>query len=212
MPKLSPQDREKRQAHIIGAAIACFSRKGFHQTTMRDIFNEAQVSPGAVHRYFPTKLDLLKAICDLSRDLNVQKFASASEQNVSDPVAWLFRNDFSRVFKRPDVEPKAALNIDLVLEAFRNQDVQPIVRDIFAHTLEHLSKMIRTRHATSEKEKTSDPNLTADVLCAQYIGALALRLVKPDLDTDAMFRLVLDAVLDASFDDAADDPDADKGY
>ena len=42
------------------AAIACFTRKGFHQTTMDDICEGAGLSPGAVYRYFASKDEIIQ--------------------------------------------------------------------------------------------------------------------------------------------------------
>ena len=47
MPKVLPEYLELRRQQILDAAAACFSRRGFHQTTMQDICTEAGLSPGA---------------------------------------------------------------------------------------------------------------------------------------------------------------------
>ena len=61
MPKVLPQYLETRRQQIIDAAAACFARSGFHRTTMQDICNEAELSPGAVYRYFQSKEDIIQA-------------------------------------------------------------------------------------------------------------------------------------------------------
>ena len=44
------------------AALLCFARKGFHETSMQDVFRESGLSAGAVYRYFKSKNDLIQAI------------------------------------------------------------------------------------------------------------------------------------------------------
>lgn len=44
------------------AALRCFARKGFHETTLQDVFRESGLSAGAVYRYFKSKNDLIQAI------------------------------------------------------------------------------------------------------------------------------------------------------
>ena len=41
MPKVAKEHGEARRRQIIDAAYRCFARKGFHQTTMRDIYEQA---------------------------------------------------------------------------------------------------------------------------------------------------------------------------
>ena len=64
MPKVPAQYLEARKNEIVDAAMACFLRRGFHQTTMKDICREAQLSPGAVYRYFRSKEDIINASID----------------------------------------------------------------------------------------------------------------------------------------------------
>lgn len=59
MPRLTPERREARRAEILAAARRCFSRDGFHQTSMPDIADEAGLSAGAAYRYFSSKEDII---------------------------------------------------------------------------------------------------------------------------------------------------------
>ncbi|WBR99934.1 TetR/AcrR family transcriptional regulator [Pseudoduganella sp. SL102] len=56
-----------RQDKIIEAAIACFIRKGFHATSMRDIAKQANVSLGNLYTYFPGKQQLIAEVAELER-------------------------------------------------------------------------------------------------------------------------------------------------
>ncbi|WP_051941296.1 TetR/AcrR family transcriptional regulator [Phaeacidiphilus oryzae] len=64
MPRITPERREARRAQIVGAARRCFSRDGFHQTSMPDIAAEADVSAGAAYRYFASKDEIILAIAE----------------------------------------------------------------------------------------------------------------------------------------------------
>ncbi|MBS1184391.1 MAG: acnR 2 [Proteobacteria bacterium] len=57
---VSPQD--ERRAHILDAARTCFSRAGFHRTSMQEICAEAKMSPGGLYRYFGSKDAIIEAI------------------------------------------------------------------------------------------------------------------------------------------------------
>ncbi|MDX2233460.1 MAG: helix-turn-helix domain-containing protein [Hyphomonadaceae bacterium] len=55
---------QRRRRQILDAAISCFRRRGFHQTSMQEICAEAQLSAGALYRYFPAKADIIAAIAE----------------------------------------------------------------------------------------------------------------------------------------------------
>ncbi|MFF3641397.1 helix-turn-helix domain-containing protein [Streptomyces sp. NPDC002564] len=62
MPRITPERRSANRAVIVAAARRCFSRDGFHQTSMPAIAAEAQVAVGAAYRYFSGKDDLIVAV------------------------------------------------------------------------------------------------------------------------------------------------------
>ena len=67
MPRLKPDTQRLRREHILDAAELCFSRQGFHRTTMQDICKEAAVSPGALYVYFDSKEALISGIAERDR-------------------------------------------------------------------------------------------------------------------------------------------------
>src|SRR5262249_45974313 len=44
-----------RRSQILDAALACFAKRGFHQTSMHDITDEAGMRVGLIYRYFKKK-------------------------------------------------------------------------------------------------------------------------------------------------------------
>ena len=50
---------ERRRAQLTQAAIACFSERGYHPTTIRDVAQRADVSIGLIYQYVGDKEDLL---------------------------------------------------------------------------------------------------------------------------------------------------------
>jgi AcrR family transcriptional regulator len=64
VPRVSAEHLTARREQILDAARVCFLRNGFHQTSMQDVIREANLSVGAVYRYFPSKTDLITAIAE----------------------------------------------------------------------------------------------------------------------------------------------------
>jgi TetR/AcrR family transcriptional regulator, transcriptional repressor of aconitase len=62
MPRVSDEYLDRRRRQILDAAQRCFARKGFHETSMQDVFHESGLSAGAVYRYFKSKNELVQAI------------------------------------------------------------------------------------------------------------------------------------------------------
>jgi AcrR family transcriptional regulator len=53
---------EQRRAEILQAAMGLFSSKGFHETTMEEIAQAAEVAKGTIYLYFASKEHLLLAL------------------------------------------------------------------------------------------------------------------------------------------------------
>ena len=64
MPRVSAEHLTARRQQILDAARICFLRSGFHQTSMQDVIKEANLSVGAVYRYFPSKNELIIALAE----------------------------------------------------------------------------------------------------------------------------------------------------
>src|SRR4051794_9849595 len=78
MPKLSDEQTAQRRARILDAAERCFSRDGFHSTSMQSICREAGVSAGALYVYFASKEALIEGLTSRDRDEILAQFANAS--------------------------------------------------------------------------------------------------------------------------------------
>ena len=55
---------DTRRIELVNAAVELFVRKGFHQTTVREIAREFGMSMGALYDYIRTKEDILFLVCD----------------------------------------------------------------------------------------------------------------------------------------------------
>ena len=64
MPKVSEEHAAARREQILSAAQRCFARKGFHATSMNDVFAEAGLSAGAVYSYFKSKDEIIAAMAE----------------------------------------------------------------------------------------------------------------------------------------------------
>src|SRR5260370_23132410 len=67
MRRADVQRQSDRRLEILDAAQRCFARSGFHGASMQEICAEAEMSPGNLYRYFPSKEALIAGICERNR-------------------------------------------------------------------------------------------------------------------------------------------------
>ena len=115
-----PKLRKAREEAVLQAAMQLFAEKGVRQTTMKDICTRADISPGALYRYFASKEDIILAIADLdARDVD-QLIAAIEAGN--DLVTTL--QDWSdKLIAWQTDELSARLRVEFAAESLRNPEV-----------------------------------------------------------------------------------------
>lgn len=68
--------RDLQTQRILEAAKCCFVRSGFQGASMQQICTEADMSPGALYRYFPSKEAIIEAIAEADRREDAEIFAT----------------------------------------------------------------------------------------------------------------------------------------
>ncbi|WP_180981087.1 TetR/AcrR family transcriptional regulator [Pseudovibrio exalbescens] len=115
-----PKLRKAREEAVMQAAMQLFAEKGVRQTTMKDICTRADISPGALYRYFASKEDIILAIADLdARD--VDQLIAAIEEGpdlVTTLQAWS-----DKLIAWQTDELSARLRIEFAAESLRNPEV-----------------------------------------------------------------------------------------
>ncbi|VAW17178.1 hypothetical protein MNBD_ALPHA11-2105 [hydrothermal vent metagenome] len=61
---------KRRKTQIIRAAASCFAKKGIHQTNMQEICEAANISAGALYRYFASKDAIILAMAESEKNAN----------------------------------------------------------------------------------------------------------------------------------------------
>jgi len=66
MPKVLPEYKNIVRMKIIQAALKVFSKKGYHNSKMDEIAEEAALSKPTLYKYVQSKEDILKTISESS--------------------------------------------------------------------------------------------------------------------------------------------------
>jgi AcrR family transcriptional regulator len=198
MPKVTEEYLNTRRQEIIDAAYRCFASKGFHQTTMRDIYAEAGLSPGAIYHYFNSKDDIIEAsfLFDYQRALPVIERAI----DASNPMLAI---EQLIDFFYAGLESAAELGADRVNiqgwgEALYNPRLLTPLRQSFQDIQGLLGRLVQRGQATGDIDPDIDPESAGEAILSSYLGLYLQKSLIPDLDVDRYKEAVI-ALLRGNF-------------
>ena len=156
-----------RPTQILEAAVACFAKRGFHQTSMHDISAEAGISVGLIYRYFHNKEAVIAAMADRHKK-QIHEILERARQapNLRESLETLFTAHCGET--EPHVT--AAFVVDLFAEASRNSRVAELVSGVCETSMSGVTDLI----ARSPEGKASDlsPREMAELIFAVNDGML----------------------------------------
>ncbi len=190
MPKVSEAHLEARKEQIVAAAFLCFARKGFHPTTMQDICAEANLSPGAVYRYFAGKEDIIQSACDEAQAAqNVGVIADAlAERDTRAMFHGLARAFFSR-FDDDAADVYNRTSLQLWAEMAINDRVRESFRRNHAAVRAGLAEVVREAQRRGDVDAGLEPGALASAMIALYDGFRLQKAMDPSIDTSDYARV-----------------------
>ncbi len=180
-----PEIPPDRHEQILQAAMVCFAKCGFHQTSMHDISERAGISVGLIYRYFENKEAVISAMADGHKE-ELQHTLERARQapTLLDAMETLFTAHCSD--SAPQVE--AAFVIDLFAEAGRNPTIAALVRDVSNTALQGVTELIeRSPEATTMTNGLSAREL-AEMIFAINDGMLMREVLQRTRSSDARRR------------------------
>lgn len=144
--------------------MACFSRSGFHGASMQEICAEAGMSPGALYRYFPSKVSIIEAIADAERAQHAAFFQRMADAD--DPVEALASIGVETL-ERFLSGPTAALTAEIMAEGVRNPDI----RRGFERNIREANAHVAAALRRGQERGLVDPHLDVDA-AVQLIMAM----------------------------------------
>jgi AcrR family transcriptional regulator len=189
MPRVTDDHRAARRQQIVEAAATCFSHRGFHQTTMRDICAEADLSPGAVYSYFDSKDDLVAAVAAEGRASTHELFdhVRAEHDGLSAMEAA-----FGYVFRQMNTDPgllATRLSIRLWGEHLDLDALQDVLDEGYASTVGLVAETLREAQSKGTLDDAVDPERLARLVVAVYQGLAVQKVHHPEADVSVLFDL-----------------------
>src|ERR1700727_2987923 len=123
MPRVSQQHRDERREQILAAARRCFLRDGFHNTSMQDLFAEAELSSGAVYGYFASKNDVIVAIAEENLQDVVTMIRTVATRQPDRSIGATIAGIFEIVRTEHIQDGLGGLAVLVWAEALRNREV-----------------------------------------------------------------------------------------
>ena len=185
MPQPSPDPSLDRRTQILEAAIICFAKRGFHQTSMHDVSAEAGISVGLIYRYFANKEAVISAMADRHKQ-EIHELLERAHQAPS-----LFES-LEILFTAHCCEnsPKvlSAFVVDLYAEASRNPRVADLVRDVLQTAMDGVTDLIARSPEAANAGDGLRPHELAELIFAVSRGMLMRDVLQPQTMTAAERR------------------------
>ena len=186
--RASAQLQSDRRTEILDAAQACFSRAGFHQTSMQAICSEAGMSAGNLYRYFPSKEALIAGIAERDRAEVGQHFARA---DLSHGLFNVLEAMAQHYFTKWPME-RVLLCTEVMSEARRNSEIARISASFDADVRTWLKDLLRAAADRGDIPGDLDFESVITMLMIITDGLWWRRALEPDFDPEAMVAMFMD--------------------
>lgn len=187
MPKLKPATQRARREHILDSAETCFSRAGFHRTTMQDICREAAISPGALYVYFASKEDLIAGLAERDRT----QFAEHFEEISAAPDFMQALGSIGEHYLIDEPAHKRTMCIEIALESTRNPKVGEIYRSVDRYVEECFEKLFDRLAAEGRIAPDFDIPTVVKLFSLIGDGMFMRRATDPDTDPKELISVVM---------------------
>ncbi|MEJ3404835.1 TetR/AcrR family transcriptional regulator [Rathayibacter sp. YIM 133350] len=161
MPRLTDASRKQRREAIAAAAMRCFARDGFANTSMADIISETGSSAGSVYSNFANKAELVRFAASGALDSMVAAVSEAlpEKRTPATVLSGLLRSNSDRAHARTLLQIWAEMPRDPALEEIAGQsllELRELVRTALRSWSQHPS-----RSGAADLETITDAVLTA---------------------------------------------------
>ncbi|MEV4618060.1 TetR/AcrR family transcriptional regulator [Asanoa sp. NPDC049573] len=177
MPRVSEAHLAARRQQILDAAQRCFTRDGFHNTSMQDVIAEADLSVGAVYRYFKSKNELITSIAESVIDAASEMFEDLARHEP--PLAPTEAVERAVEFVERETGPDGLLRIALQVwaEAMRDPALAAFVFDAYTRMRGHFTLLATRARDAGRLPADADVEAVGAVLFGTVPGYALQRML-----------------------------------
>ncbi len=189
MPKVSSEHLAARRFGILKAALRCFSRNGLHATSMKDICRAANLSPGAVYRYFDSKERIIEALAEMAGERIHAFFAVSAADEITPDTLSEKLAALCRALDRPENLETMRLDILVWGEALRLPGVRRIYLRKAAKLRRSIAELALAAQAQGDLDPGLEPRAVARAFLALFEGLALQKVSEPELDLGPSLRV-----------------------
>jgi AcrR family transcriptional regulator len=158
-----------RRDQILRAAMSCFAKCGFHQTSMQNISEEARISVGLIYRYFESKNAVISAIAEEhKKDIHGLVERARLAPTLLDSLEILLTAHCCE--NAPQMH--AAFVVDLFAEAGRNPLIADLVRDVLDTGMAGVTDVIARSPEMRDGRHSLKPHEITELIFATARGSM----------------------------------------
>ena len=190
MPRVTQEHLDARRRQILDAARRCFIRKGFHATSMQDVLDEADLSAGAVYRYFRSKDELIVTIAtDAVAELGAA-VEGAFDAKVPPPLEDVLDRFFAALERLDVTQDVTKLAVQVWEEALHS----PVVAERFGEARGGLqaffTRLMETYQARGLLTRDVPAEHLAMAVAGFPVGFIVRRAIHGDVDAATFGKAV----------------------
>jgi AcrR family transcriptional regulator len=188
MPRLSDTTRAQRRQHILTSAWRCFSRDGFHATSMDDIIAATGMSSSAVYRYFRSKEEIIRASAEEGVVRVGEIFVALLDRDPCPDPAETVTLLVAELHSRTDNldYDMTRLALQTWAEALRDPVLHHRVRQLYVDTLERIGELAQRWRDHGYLPPDADTEAVAPTLLSIMFGIIVMHHVVDDVPADAL--------------------------
>ena len=188
-----PDVSAERRTQIIEAALACFTRKGYNNTTMDDIVTESGLSKGSLYWYFKSKDELFaEAIMSVFMDVGQEAFVALEQcTTASDKLRAIAQAtaDFSK-----EIEGFFGLFLEFWASSSRREDAGQLWIGMLVQYKDIIAEIVQEGVRNGEFKPVQVEELVWAIM-ATYDGLAAYLAIMPDLDVERVSMVFVETLL-----------------
>jgi len=185
-PRSIRASAKTRQRQIIQAAMQCFQRKGYENTTVDDIAAEYGLSKGSIYWYYPSKKDILMAVFQHMVSELFKEYASVVSSPIAPRQKLIQMVHLMAEMLLREYESYRPFMV-LMSAAYEDDQLRSMTASLYEQAEEMIEEILRQGEKAGEFI-VSNKRLTASLMIATAEGLFTRQILLNDLNLEEIER------------------------